>query len=147
MERFAAYWGSRGAPLIEGRIAGYLLLDDSGGVSAEELSAVLGASRGSVSTYTRRLVDAGFVQRVRREGERTHYFVMDLDVWGGFLRAEQDYLRDQRTLAERALAVVPERGRAHERLRNMRDYMGWIVEEGVLPERWEAFKAARDAAG
>ncbi len=41
VERFADYWQSAGASRIEGRIAGYLLIDDTPGVTAEELATEL----------------------------------------------------------------------------------------------------------
>lgn len=145
VEQFADYWQSGGASRIEGRIAGYLLVDESAGVSAEQLADALGASRGSVSTYTRKLVARGFVRRVRRPGDRTHYFVMDADVWGGFLENEQAYLRSQRTLAETALARVAPDSAAFRRVENMRDYMSWLLDHRTLSEEWAAFKAERDA--
>lgn len=146
IERFADYWQTAGASRIEGRIAGYLLLSESPGVSAEELADALGASRGSVSTYTRRLVDRGFVRRVRRVGDRAHYFVMDADVWGGFLENEQNYLESQRQLATEALKHTDPTGPAHTRVLNMRDYMGWIIDNRMLGSEWTRFKAERDAA-
>lgn len=144
VERFADYWQTGGASRIEGRIAGYLLVDESGGVSADELARVLGTSRGSVSTYTRRLVARGFVQRVRRAGERAHYFVMADDVWGGFLDIEEEYLRSQRALAEEALARVDPESAAHVRVENMRDYMSWLLDNRKLGAEWKRFKTARD---
>lgn len=145
IERFADYWQTSGASRIEGRIAGYLLVSDTTGVTADELAAALGASRGSVSTYTRRLVDRGFVRRVRHTGDRAHYFVMDADVWGGFLASENDYLRQQRRLAEDALAHTQPGTPSHERVRNMRDYMGWIIDNRSLSSEWTRFKRERDA--
>ncbi|WP_437384189.1 GbsR/MarR family transcriptional regulator [Plantibacter flavus] len=146
VERFADYWQTRGASRIEGRIAGYLLVSDTTGVTADELAAALGASRGSVSTYTRRLVDSGFVRRVRQPGDRSHYFVMAADVWGGFLASEHDYLDQQRRLAEAALAHTTPGTPSHERVLNMRDYMGWIIDNRSLSSEWERFKRERDAA-
>ncbi|WOF22458.1 MarR family transcriptional regulator [Microbacterium betulae] len=141
--RFADYWSASGASRIEGLIAGYLLVDESDGVRPDELVDALGVSRGSVSVYTRQLVDRGFVRRVRRPGDRAHYFVMDVDVWAGFLAAEQAYLENQRRLAEQTLTTVREGGRAWERVRNMRDYMGWLI-EARLGEEWNRFKRERD---
>ncbi len=68
IDQFSVYWQSGGGARIEGRIAGYLLISESPGVSAEELAQALGASRGSVSTYIRRLIDRGFVKLTRRLG-------------------------------------------------------------------------------
>lgn len=146
VERFADYWQTVGASRIEGRIAAYLLIDDSAGVSAEHLAEALGASRGSVSTYTRRLVARGFVKLVRKPGDRAHYFVMDGDVWGGFLETEQHYLASQRALATRALEYTAPGGAAHERVLNMRDYMGWIIDNRMLRSEWERFKTDRDTS-
>jgi DNA-binding transcriptional regulator GbsR (MarR family) len=144
VERFADHWAAGGGSRLEGLIAGYLLVDESDGVSAAELSDELGISRGSVSTYTRQLVERGFVQRVRKAGERSHYFVMGEDVWAGFLAAEQEYLRNQLRLAEATLPLVTKGGRSWARVRNMRDYMDWMI-ASRLPSSWERFKSARES--
>lgn len=146
VERFADYWQSRGAQRIEGRIAGYLLINSTDGVSAAELSEALDVSRGAVSNYTRRLVDLGFVRRVRKLGDRAHYFVMDADVWGGFLESEHSYLENQRALASNAMMHVDPESPAYQRVLNMRDYMGWIIDNRLLRSEWTKFKNERDAA-
>lgn len=143
IDRFADHWSAGGGSRLEGLIAAYLLLDESDGVSASELSEQLHISSGSVSTYTRQLIDHGFVQRVRKTGERTHYFVMSTDVWAGFLAAEHEYLHKQYRLAEETLPLVREGGHAWERVRNMRDYMGWLI-DARLSAGWERFKRERD---
>lgn len=142
VDRYAEYWSSQGLSMIEGRMVGHLLLSDQP-VTAEELAGASGASRGSVSTYTRRLVEIGFVRRVRRPGDRTHYFVMDADVWGGFLDNEHAYLEKQRVLASTALALMPPSGPAHERIQNMHGYMEWLLGYyGTLRSEWARHKAA-----
>lgn len=143
IDEFADYWSSSGASRIEGLIAGYLLIDESNGVSPQELAETLGISRGSVSTYTRALVERGFVRRIRKPGDRAHYFIMDDDVWAGFLATEQAYLRNQHQLAETTLPQVTPGSRAWNRVRNMRDYMGWLLAI-ELGQEWERVKAARD---
>lgn len=145
IERFADYWQSSGASRIEGRIVGYLLIDESAGVSAAQLAEALGASRGSVSNYVRRLIARGFVRQVRRPRDRVHYFVMDSDVWGGFLENEHAYLENQRALATAALKYADQSGPAYVRVLNMRDYMGWIIDNRMLRSEWNRFKAERDS--
>ncbi|WPF83932.1 MarR family transcriptional regulator [Sanguibacter sp. 4.1] len=140
VDRYAQYWSSQGLSVIEGRMVGHLLLSDQP-VSADELAKASGASRGSVSTYTRRLVEIGFVRRVRRPGDRSHYFVMDADVWGGFLDNEHAYLVKQRELASTALELMPPSGPAHERIRNMHGYMEWLLGYyGTLRSEWARHK-------
>ncbi|QZE26353.1 MarR family transcriptional regulator [Brevibacterium casei] len=134
--RFGTLWAMPGASALEGRIAGYLLLDSSGGVSAAELSDTLGISTGTVSTATRRLIDAGFVRRVRRPGSRADGFVMDADVWAGFLEREYAYLRAQRELAAAALTHVDPGTDAHARVTNMHDYMSWLIDDVDLAAAW-----------
>jgi len=144
IDQFSVYWQSGGGARIEGRIAGYLLISESPGVSAEELAQALGASRGSVSTYIRRLIDRGFVKLTRKPRDRTHYYVMDSDVWGGFLETEHVYLENQRKLATEALQYANPNGPAYIRVLNMRDYMGWILDNRMLSSEWMRFKSERD---
>lgn len=143
IDAFADFWSSSGASRIEGLIAGYLLIDESDGVSPQQLAETLGISRGSVSNYTRALVERGFVRRIRKPGDRAHYFMMDDDVWAGFLATEQAYLRNQHQLAETTLPQVTPGSRAWNRVRNMRDYMDWLLNI-ELGHQWEQVKAARD---
>ena len=146
VDRFAQHWVSAGGARIEGLIAGYLMLDESDGVSAQELAEELDLSRGSISAHTRALVDHGFVRRVRKPGDRAHYFVMDVDVWAGFLAAEQRYLERQRGLADWALEHLRTGTAARQRLHNMRDYMEWVIGLG-LPRRWRERRGGHDDPG
>lgn len=144
--RFAAYWQSQGRPKAEGRIVGFLLVADRDAVSAEEVAEGAGVSRGSVSQSVRRLRELGFVTLVEAPDSRSRLISMDEDVWGGFLRNERSYLRQQRDLAASALERLPDLGEtSRTRLRNMYDYMTWL--DGyheILLEHWEEYKAARD---
>ncbi|GAA3983481.1 MarR family transcriptional regulator [Thermobifida alba] len=149
VRRFAEYWQSQGRPKAEGRIVGYLLLSDSGGVSATQIADGAQVSRGSVSTAVRRLEELGFVRQVRVTGQRHRLVAMDDDVWGNFLRNERRYLRQQRDLAQAALDRLGDglSAAGRSRLVNMRDYMVWLDGyHDTLLAHWEAHKARRDAA-
>lgn len=143
--RFGTMWSMSGASVLEGRIAGYLLVDESDGVTAAELTQELGISAGTVSSATRRLVDAGFVRRIRAPGSRADHFIMDTDVWAGFLAREVPYLRAQRDLAASALNTVQPGTEAHARVVNMHDYMSWLVDDLDLAGSWAARKAEIDS--
>ncbi|WP_191271603.1 GbsR/MarR family transcriptional regulator [Nocardiopsis terrae] len=147
--RFSEYWNSQGRPRAEGRIVGFLLVADRDAVSAEEVAEGAGVSRGSVSQSVRRLRELGFVTLVEVPGQRSRLISMDEDVWGGFLRNERSYLRQQRDLAASALERLPGLGASSRtRLRNMYDYMTWLDGyHDVLLERWEEYKAARPGRG
>lgn len=126
IERFAAAWCSRGISRIEGLIAGYLLTDETGRVTSQELAENLGVSRGSISSYTRQLIAGGFITLRRIPGDRTHYFTTPVDVWGNFLVHEQDYLLAQRDLAATTLPHAEPGSKAHVRLEMMSRYMDWV---------------------
>lgn len=145
VEEFTEHWAVEGVPPIEGRILGYLLITSKPYVSSAELATVLRASAGAISSTTRRLVESGLVRRHTIPGDRSHYFRMDDDVWGGWLAGERPYLTRQQNLAERALEALPESDSARRRIENMRDYMAWLkVGHAKMLEEWEAFKADRD---
>ncbi|MGP6173852.1 GbsR/MarR family transcriptional regulator [Corynebacterium sp. A21] len=139
-DTFARYWSANGGAEIQGRIVGQLMLDEGNGVSAAQLAEELAISRGSVSTAVRRLEQAGFIRRTRRPGSRADWFIMDDDVWAGFLEHEYNYLAAQRDLAAAALAVMPAESPARPRLRNMHDYMSWLTEELDLRSAWREHK-------
>jgi DNA-binding transcriptional regulator GbsR (MarR family) len=145
VRRFSEFWQSQGRPRAEGRIVGFLLVADRDAVGAEEVAEGAQVSRGSVSQSVRRLRDLGFVTLVEAPGGRSRLITMDQDVWGGFLRNERAYLRDQRDLARSALERLPGLSApARTRLRNMHDYMAWLDDyHDTLLAHWEEYKARR----
>lgn len=145
-EDFGLFWESAGSPRMEGRILGYLLIMDAPYISSADLAAVLNASAGSVSMTTRRLVEAGWARRHAIAGDRSHYFRMENDVWGGWLAGERKFLEKQRDLMERGLELGITDGDARQRLVNGRDYMTWVISyHRKMLVDWEAAKAERDA--
>jgi hypothetical protein len=146
-EDFGLFWESGGSPRMEGRILGYLLVMDQPYISSAELAEVLNASAGSVSMTTRRLVESGWARRHAVPGDRSHYFRMENDVWGGWLAGERRFLEKQRDLMERGLELGITEGNARQRLINGRDYMTWVISyHRKMLVDWEAAKAERDAA-
>jgi DNA-binding transcriptional regulator GbsR (MarR family) len=145
VRRFSEFWQSQGRPRAEGRIVGFLLVADRDAVGAEEVAEGAQVSRGSVSQSVRRLRELGFVTLVEAPGGRSRLITMDQDVWGGFLRNERAYLRDQRDLARSALERLPNLSApARTRLRNMHDYMAWLDDyHDTLLAHWEEYKARR----
>ncbi|MFS0729806.1 transcriptional regulator [Curtobacterium sp. 1P10AnD] len=155
VEEFALMFSElAGTPLTDARVLGYLMMTRAPHSSSSDLQTALGASSGSISMSTRRLVDSGFVKRHTVPGERSHYFRAEADVWGSWLAGERRYLDRQRDVIGRGLAIVEAGGRTgsgdvdaevRERLRNGRDYMQWLRGYHFkMLEEWEAFKAARD---
>jgi DNA-binding transcriptional regulator GbsR (MarR family) len=149
-DEFATMWGKTGAPFMDGRVLGYLMIMRRPFISSADLAEVLGASAGSVSMSTRRLVDAGFIKRHVIPGDRSHYFNADVDIWGSWLSGERRYLDRQRQTIEAGMALLeasddPADRDAYRRMQNGRDYMAWLRDyHHKMLEAWEAFKAERD---
>ncbi|RLL65957.1 transposase [Streptomyces sp. Z26] len=148
VEEMGLLWEAAGSGRMDGRIIAYLLVTDVPYVSSAQLAAALRVSAGSISLATRRLAEAGFLKRHAVPGERSRYFRVDDDVWGGFLAGERRYLDQQQRLAERALALLgPDEEAPRRRLRNMRDYMRWVQGgHRDLLARWHAYQR-RSLAG
>jgi DNA-binding transcriptional regulator GbsR (MarR family) len=70
VEDFGILIGEFGLPRMVGRVLGALLVSDPPERAAKELAEALRASRGSISSATRTLVQLGLVERRTRTGER-----------------------------------------------------------------------------
>ena len=73
IERMGLLGETDGLSRIAGRIFGHLLVTP-GECSLDDMAAVLGVSRASVSTEARRLAQVGIIERVSRPGDRRDYY-------------------------------------------------------------------------
>ena len=79
IEEFALYFEQSGFPRMPGRVLGWLLISDPPHQSMNQLVEVLHASKSSISTSVRHLIDAGFIERVSFPGVRRDYYRMRPD--------------------------------------------------------------------
>ncbi len=129
---------------MAGRVLGALLVAEPAEQSADDLAATLRASRGSISTATRYLIQVGFVERVSKPGERRDFYRNKHGAWVGLTRRGVEQLGMFRELAERGLALL-ESGDPEAKLglEEMRDFYAFAERE--FPEvfaRWEALKGS-----
>jgi predicted transcriptional regulator len=139
VEEFGVLFGQYGLPRMVGRVLGALLVSDPPERSAEELAGVLRASRGSISSATRSLVQMGLVERQTRPGERRDYFRVKPGAWNELMHRELEALSTFRRMAERGLGLMgssdPESRRGLEEMRDL--YAYWEKEFPAVLERWE----------
>ena len=76
-----ALFASAGGSTIGGRILGWLIVCDPPEQSLVEIQAAVGASKASVSTMTRMLVESGFIERAAGAEARRIAFRVREDAW------------------------------------------------------------------
>jgi len=86
-QQFVELWGDMsswwGVSRTMAEIHGLLFISGEA-LSAEDIQARLGISRGNVSMNIRTLVEWGLVRRVRKRGDRRDYYESLADVWEMF---------------------------------------------------------------
>jgi DNA-binding transcriptional regulator GbsR (MarR family) len=140
IEEMAIFMDEAGLPRMAGRVLGLLLVCSPPHLSAAELGASLQASKGSISTMTRMLMNMGFVERIGLPRQRQSYFRIKPGVWSGLLRTHVGKVAAARALAARGIQMLKEEGTdADGRLREMHDLYGFLERElPALLVRWEA---------
>jgi len=131
-----------GIPRMAGKIFGCLLLSRESEVSTDELVQQLRASRGSISTMTRLLIQLGMVDRVGRTGDRRDYFRIKPDTWTRILKLRMGQIIEFHNMIERALQIVtPKDAGPYNRLRDMHEFYEFFEREFAdLLERWQELK-------
>ena len=74
VEEVGIVFEQTGLPRMAGRVFGWLLVSDPPQQNAEQIGKALIASKGSVSTSTRLLIQHGLVERLSMPGVRHDYF-------------------------------------------------------------------------
>ncbi|MFH1132666.1 MAG: MarR family transcriptional regulator [Pseudomonadota bacterium] len=128
-----------GLPRMAGRILGWLLVCEPLYQSASELGDVVGASKGSISTMTRMMVQRGLVERMGIPGKRSAYYRMKSGAHGLFLKSHLVLAKAFREITDRGLAIMAqEPASLQERLKEMRDFHVFFEREmPALIERYE----------
>jgi DNA-binding transcriptional regulator GbsR (MarR family) len=128
-----------GFPRMSGRIFGWLLISEPPQQSTSELAKTLQASKGSISTMTRLLIQIGLIERVGLPGKRRDYFQIKPHAWSQMTKQRIAQITTFRELAEKGLSILEGApNHLRERLQEMRDiHAFWERELPLLDQRWE----------
>lgn len=134
-----------GIPRMAGKIFGCLLLAREKEMSTDELIAALKASRGSVSTMSRLLIQRNLIERAGRPGHRRDYFRVKPGTWSSILKSKMEELILLHDLIERGMAIVtPKDDLAYDRLREMHEFYEFFeLQFPALFERWDDFQTQK----
>jgi len=128
-----------GHPRMAGRILGCLLIANQPHLSTTEIAETLQASKGSLSTMTRFLLQLGIIERVGIPGKRVDYYRIKSGAWPVLVRHAIYELTALRKLAEHGLELMGEKeSEMKARLAEARDLFAFVEREyPLLIERWE----------
>jgi DNA-binding transcriptional regulator GbsR (MarR family) len=142
VEEVGLQFESSGAPRMAGRLFGHLLVCDPPEQTAEEMARAVQASRASVSTMTRLLIQIGLVERQLVPGARRDRFRVRPGSFSSVMRTRLMQLTLFRhVLARGLLALADEPSTRSERLREILDLYTYLEQE--LPRLLDRYEAER----
>jgi len=128
-----------GLPRMAGRILGWLLISDPPYQSTVQICSALMASKGSISTVTRQLIQFGLIERFSLPGIRYDYFRIQSDAWHRMIkRGLEDEVKMFRQIAEQGLELLSNKPLPNRKwLENMFHIYSFMEKElPHLVERW-----------
>jgi len=126
-------------PRMSGRILGWLMISNTPHQSIDELAEALVASKGSISTMTRLLIQIGIIERISLPGVRHDFFRIRRGAVQHLLKQRVKQITLFRKLAERGLELVGDKAtQTRQWLEEMHDIYAFFEQEfPVLMERCE----------
>lgn len=140
IEEFGIITETHGMPRMAGRILGRLLMCHPPHQSLSNLAEDVQASKGSVSTMTRLLIQRNILERVSFPGDRQDYVQVRGGSIGEMFTDIALHAERQALLLDRACAVADDRSpEGLARLREAHDFFSFMKDEfPALLERWQA---------
>jgi DNA-binding transcriptional regulator GbsR (MarR family) len=106
IEEYGVCLEDSGLPRMAGRILGLLLVCTPPHLAADQIAEILDASKGTVSTMTRLLMQYGLIEKIGLPGERRDYFRLRLDLGEQLIATKIAEISRMRSMAERGLALM-----------------------------------------
>lgn len=137
-EEFGSIYESFGVPRMSGRILGWLLVCTPPHQSAGQLAEVLQASKGSISSATRILIQSGMVKKTKFPGDRKTYYVIPPGIWADVIRMRDRFTTVFRKLADHGLELLADQPpETRDRLAEMQHIHAFFERERPkLVEQW-----------
>ncbi len=139
IEDISLYFEQMGLPRMAGRVLGVLVICDPPTQSLTDLCGILQASKSSISTTTRLLIEMGLIERAASPVPRQVYFHFKPGGWVVFLRQRLRLWASLHQIAGRGLELLRDQDPAlRERLQEAHDMFSLIEDElPALLERVE----------
>jgi hypothetical protein len=143
IEDVGILYGEMGFPRMAGRIFGWLLVCEPPHQSAEQLANTVEASKGSISSMTRLLIQMGMVEKIGIPGKRDTYYRMRSGSWTELMKNHLANLTGMRKLAEGGLDLMADRvPESRQRLQELRDFHAFLERE--IPAMLDRYEQGRN---
>jgi len=142
IEEMAITLETRGFPRMAGRVLAWLMVCKPEHQSMPDLVEALDASKSSISTATRMLIQFDLIKRVSIRGERKDYYVIRESLWNNPMREAQEKVKSFRMIAEQGLQLLKNEPNVRtETLKEMKEvYDFWEKQFPLLQEKWDSLK-------
>ncbi|MEJ2732865.1 MAG: MarR family transcriptional regulator [Anaerolineae bacterium] len=130
IEDISLYFEQMGLPRMAGRVLGVLLICDPPAQSLTDLCEILQASKSSISTTTRLLIEMGLIERTASPVPRQIFFQFKPGGWVVFIRQRLRLWASLHEIAERGLGLLQDLDPSlRERLQEAHDMFSLIEDE------------------
>jgi DNA-binding transcriptional regulator GbsR (MarR family) len=129
VEDIGLFFEQMGMPRMAGRILGVLLIADPPAQSITDIASMLMASKSSVSTMARLLVEDGLIERVASPVPRRDYYRFKPGGWILYIRRWLGLMSELHRITERGMRLLGDKPpELQERLQEAHDLFS-LVEE------------------
>jgi len=146
VEEYGVCLETSGLPRMAGRILGWLLICTPPYQTSDQVAEALDASKGTVSSMTRMLIQLGLIEKIGLPGERRDYFRIRPDLWEQLMAQQLTEISQMRNMAKRGLVLMQHAPQAdRQRLSEMYDMYSFFEQE--LPGLLERYRREKSFSG
>ena len=128
-----------GLPRMAGRILGYLMISNPKHQSTQQIGEALSASKGSISTNTRLLLQYRLIEKKTFPAERITYFQVTENAYSELIRIHMHEITLLKNLAQEGLDIVSSKSDIEpERMKKLESIYNFFEREyPSLVNQWE----------
>jgi predicted transcriptional regulator len=143
VERFASVLVEGGIPRMPARVFAALFAEDSGKLTAAELSERLQASPAAVSGGVRYLIGVGMVRREGEPGSRRHHYQIPDNVWDEVVQSQDRVMLRWAAALREGIDLVGPDTPAGARMADSVDFFEFVsAEVPRIIVQWQERKAS-----
>lgn len=138
IEDMAMSFEEKGFPRMAGRVMAWLMIANPSHQSMPELVEALHASKSSISTATRVLINFQLVEKISMRGERKDFYRLKPNIWKDSIQLAVKKMTDFKEIASHSLDVLSDVNIRKDKLEEMYDVYAFMESQmPLIMENWE----------